>query len=316
MTMRSRYLLINLGVSLIFAATSLVWLPSSNLVVAPENVYDFGRIVLMLLACYGVAHAVVRRFETDPSPIAGFIRHLGDGLRILVRAAGVFVPFGAASGLFMYLSSSTTRPLMDAQFAAIDAAMGFHWLSFLDFLNGYPWLAKVLVLAYHTTGLMVVGVCICLSFLRREQRVFEFLALLALASLVTGILMTLFPAAGAYAWFQPAPERYSSFTTQAGMWHHAELMALRSGETFVYLAAKNSGLVTFPSFHTVMGILTTYAMRQVRFLFPLVAAVNACMIAATMPEGGHHFIDVVAGALIAVGSIVAVRRLAGPTEQA
>jgi membrane-associated phospholipid phosphatase len=67
------------------------------------------------------------------------------------------------------------------------------------------------------------------------------------------------------------------------------------------------GLVTFPSFHTTLGILIVYAVRDFKVLAIFVGALNAVMIVATMPEGGHHLVDVLAGAGVALASISTVR---------
>ena len=54
-------------------------------------------------------------------------------------------------------------------------------------------------------------------------------------------------------------------------------------------------------------------MPCVRFVYVAVpvAVLNAVVIIATIPEGGHYLIDVIAGAVIAVLSIVIVHGVAG-----
>ena len=89
----------------------------------------------------------------------------------------------------------------------------------------------------------------------------------------------------------------------------------RASPTPVLDFAKAEGLVTFPSFHTTLAIITTYAVRGVRYVFAPVCALNAVVIVATLPEGGHHLIDLVAGALIAAVAI-AVARSVGQAEVA
>ncbi|MDJ1159486.1 phosphatase PAP2 family protein [Chelatococcus sp. SYSU_G07232] len=71
---------------------------------------------------------------------------------------------------------------------------------------------------------------------------------------------------------------------------------------------KVEGIVTFPPFHTVLAILTAYACRDVRPLFVAAVLLNALVIVSTLPEGGHHLVDIMAGALIAGVTIIGVRR--------
>jgi membrane-associated phospholipid phosphatase len=135
----------------------------------------------------------------------------------------------------------------------------------------------------------------------------NFLAVLAVSSLLTGLVVAFVPAEGAYAFYMPPPEMFTSFSPKAGMWHHDVLMSLRTSPAPVLEFAKAEGLVTFPSFHTTLAIITTYAVRGVRYVFAPVCALNAVVIVATLPEGGHHLIDLPAGALIAVVAIVVAR---------
>jgi membrane-associated phospholipid phosphatase len=200
-------------------------------------------------------------------------------------------------------------PLRDGALASLDAALGFQWPLFLGAANANPWFSRTLVVAYHSVGPQIPLVFIILAAVRHEARLREFVALIAITSLLTGIGMALVPAAGAYAYFKPPPEAFSNFTNHAGMWHYTELVQLRSGEPFVYLADRTKGLVTFPSFHTVLAIVVTYAFRDYRWVFPPLAALNTLMIVATVPEGGHHVIDVIAGIAIALVSVAFMRVL-------
>jgi membrane-associated phospholipid phosphatase len=198
---------------------------------------------------------------------------------------------------------------MDDNLARVDAALGFNWLSFLAAANSEPWLGTMLVAAYHSLGVQLPALGLILVTLRREERLLEFIGLFAFTFLLTAMGMALVPAAGAYAYFNPRPELFESFTRHAGMWHYAELMKLRSGEPFVFLADNVRGMVTFPSFHTVLGIIIAYALRGFRWLFAPVAILNAVMIVSTLPEGGHHLVDVLAGIAIALIGLTLVRTL-------
>ncbi|MER9016585.1 phosphatase PAP2 family protein [Mesorhizobium sp. M0898] len=224
----------------------------------------------------------------------------------MVVSAAAFIPLAITTTVFMYLASATSRPLADPVLASIDSALGFDWQWFLATTNK-PITASVLVFAYHALAFQMPFVLLFLAVRNQRERALEFVALLAVASVFTGAMMALAPAEGAYAYFKPAPGQFSNFTTNAGMWHHHVLMALRSGEPFDLIMTKGTGLVTFPSFHTALGLAVVYAARNIRPLFVVLAMVNAAMIVATLPEGGHHLIDVIAGVVIGILSIIAVK---------
>ncbi|TIX42911.1 MAG: phosphatase PAP2 family protein [Mesorhizobium sp.] len=208
----------------------------------------------------------------------------------------------------MHVASATQRPLADPILASFDARLGFDWLWFLSVTNNKI-IAPVLIFAYHALGPQVPFVLLLNIATNRNDRMLEFVAMLAMSSVLSGAIMALVPAEGAYAYFKPTAEQFSHFTSQAGMWHYETLMALRSGEPFDLIMTNSNGLVTFPSYHTALGIMIVYALRDYRWLFWPVGGLNAIMTIATLPEGGHHLIDVVAGAMVGVASVVAVRMI-------
>jgi membrane-associated phospholipid phosphatase len=120
----------------------------------------------------------------------------------------------------------------------------------------------------------------------------------------------IFPAAGAYAFYHPPLASYENFGAGAGMWHYDLLMALRTNSSPVIdIATPNSNcLVTFPSGHTILAVITTYALRGSRWTLIPALAINGTMVVSTIPEGGHHLFDLVVGGLIAVGAIWIVCR--------
>jgi membrane-associated phospholipid phosphatase len=51
-------------------------------------------------------------------------------------------------------------------------------------------------------------------------------------------------------------------------------------------------------------------VRGLRYVFVPVCILNAVVIVATLPEGGHHLVDLIGGALVAALTIAVVRRVA------
>ncbi|BCH25180.1 hypothetical protein MesoLjLb_49650 [Mesorhizobium sp. L-8-3] len=235
-----------------------------------------------------------------------FVLRTADFLNALAIVASAFIALGIATTIFMYIAAATTEPLADPLLASIDASLGFNWLWLLSVTNR-PIIAPTLAFAYHALSYQLPLVLLVHMASRRTDRAMEFVALLAVSSAFTGTLMALVPAEGAYAFFRPAD--FSHFTAQAGMWHHETLMALRSGRPFDLIMTKSSGLVTFPSYHTALGIMVVFAFRHHRWLFWPAVVLNTLMIMATLPEGGHHLIDVVAGAAVGFVSVALVQRL-------
>ncbi|THK34678.1 phosphatase PAP2 family protein [Ensifer sp. MPMI2T] len=304
-----RLIFVIVAVTVLFAVVDIVWLPHSTVSLDPQNLVQLIKIAGGLLAAYLIGRFVAYRVRDDLSRQAGGLRWIAGSLGTLVSVSALFLPLGFVSAVFMYLASATDAPLIDASVVEMDAALGFHWPTFLEMANGLPVFAFALVAAYHSLTPQVIALFIGYSAAQRTDKLLEFVALLAVSSVFTAGLMAMFPTAGAYAYFQPSPEAFDAFTAEAGMWHYSELLRLRSGEAFNLFVAEAEGLVTFPSYHTVVGIMVVYSLRSVRLIAVPAAVLNSTMIVGTLPEGGHHLTDVIAGAVVAVTSILAIRAI-------
>ncbi len=123
---------------------------------------------------------------------------IADGARlfILVSFFGYILAMGLVT--FSYLTVSLGLPLWDAEFDAIDRAMGFDWLAFLTLANTSLAIAAILRTAYYSVAPQLFALYFFLSFARREERLAELLAVLALSSLLTGLVVTFVPADDGY----------------------------------------------------------------------------------------------------------------------
>lgn len=273
---------------------------------AASNFWAISQAGLAILCAFGVLPLVLRRLEGDQSKMADAIRTAACGVNSLARIAAFTVCLGVAGGTYMYLAAGAALPLQDARLASLDQALGFDWLGFVASANSNPAVSWALVTAYHSALPQMLALYLLLSFGRYERRLAEFQTLLSVTSVAVGALMLLVPAAGAYAHFRPPRELFDGFSPNAGMWHYETFLRLRAGAVPLDFM-QMEGLVTFPSFHTVLAIVTAYAFRGFRLLALPAVIINGVVIVSTLPEGGHHLVDVIAGAIIAVAGIVLVR---------
>ncbi|MDG4874250.1 phosphatase PAP2 family protein [Mesorhizobium sp. WSM4935] len=303
-----RYFYTTIMTTGVFASVDLVWLGRSTVSLSPLNWSDFATVAACVAGAVVVSRFVEWRLATDASRMARIIRRASDFLQSLALVTAAFVPLAISTTIFMYLASATERPFADPTLASIDMWLGFDWQRFLAATNNGI-VAPVLSFAYHALGPQLPLVLLWHAVTRRNDRAMELVALLAVSSLFTGASMAIVPAEGAYAYFRPAAEQFNHFTAKAGVWHYDTLMALRSGQPFDLVVIKSDGLVTFPSYHTALGIMIVYALRRYRWLFWPVGCLNAIMIVSTLPEGGHHLIDVIAGTMVGIASILVVRKI-------
>jgi membrane-associated phospholipid phosphatase len=207
------------------------------------------------------------------------------------------------------LAASAALPLQDARLAEMDAKLGMNWVGFVTFVNSSPAISWMLVQAYHHTGqvLFVTLSWLCIS--GRGERFAECLALFCLTSVGLAAGMLILPAAGAYTHHLLPAGTISHFGIDAGLWHHDLLMSLRTGAMSVinFDTPNINCLVTFPSGHTIIGIVSTYALRDRLWTFVPAAGLNGAMIVSTVPVGGHHVVDLIAAGLIFLGAVLLLR---------
>ena len=67
------------------------------------------------------------------------------------------------------------------------------------------------------------------------------------------------------------------------------------------------GIVTMPSYHTVMAVLFTYAFRGTGLIGYGIATLNLVMLLSIPPIGGHYLVDMLAGGALALGAIAVQR---------
>lgn len=205
--------------------------------------------------------------------------------------------------IYNYATTMAGRPLLDASFARLDAFLGFDWMQHLAWVKSWPGLGEILTLAYASSLPQIPLALIILAFCRRLKALRSFVLLFAGTLMVTLTLSAIFPAAGAYVYFAPPASMAVGFDPQNGIWHLAQFTDLRDGTMTTLDLRHLSGLVTFPSFHTILAVLTAWALRDVRYVALPAALLNALVIVSTLAIGGHHLFDVIAGAAIAIAGI-------------
>jgi hypothetical protein len=257
---------------------------------------------LAIAICYvglyaGFAHANARSpRRRDPQVM--FV--LGGTAQIVLLTA-VMTPL-------TYVAASAALPMQDASLLAIDRALGLDWASYVGYVDARPGLAALMNCGYAMIRWPIFAIPVVLAALGRYRRIEEFTFAFGLALFVTTLISGLVPAIGVYQQIGLDPATLKHIDpgayldqlrdlppTRAGILRHLELLNL-------------GGIVTFPSFHAASAVLYTWALWPLRWARPLVLLVNGVMLAATPLNGGHYFVDVIAGVAIAVSAIVVARQ--------
>lgn len=232
--------------------------------------------------------------------------------RLAATLVGVahLVAFTAVGALLSYMAATLNRPLWDETLHAWDRALGLDWRAYLDFVNARPSLGFVFTLAYASLLPQMVIATVALGFFRSSASCRTFV----LAVMLSGLAAILFSAAmPAYAMFVHLglePADYPNLSPAAGFVHVRDLDALRDGTLRTITLTGAEGIITFPSYHASLAAIFAWAFWQVRRLRWPGLVLNVLVVAATPIDGGHYFVDVIAGLAIAALSVAAASRLA------
>jgi hypothetical protein len=198
-----------------------------------------------------------------------------------------------------YMAVATDFPLADRAFAAIDNAMGLDWVAWAHWVVAHPAVHAVLSLAYVSLWFQLLLTFIYNVHTRASHRNSELWWITAFASLPTIAGGALAPALSAWV--------YHGLATIGDFPHMQQFAALRAGTLHAIDLGNTQGLIQLPSFHTVLAVMLAYNFRHHRRLFPAAVVLDALVILACPTEGGHYFVDLVAGAILAAAAILLAR---------
>jgi membrane-associated phospholipid phosphatase len=179
--------------------------------------------------------------------------------------------------------------------------MGFHWLPWATWIYSHHVLKVALFLAYDSIFLQGFASVAFFALTRNTQRNRELLWITMLAAIGTVVLSGFGPALG------PMTNGHLPWTTV--------LLKIRDGSMTSTALWDMKGIVAFPSFHTVLGVVFLYVHRPPSKTFIPIALLNGIMLLG-IPFMGHHYLsDVIAGAAVTTIAIIAYRFATAPVRE-
>jgi membrane-associated phospholipid phosphatase len=229
------------------------------------------------------------------------VSHAANVLSQLIAASMLIAPL-------TYIAASLNYPLQDKNLFAIDQFMGLDWRSYLNAVDRYG-LGPIYNFGYRTFSWqpLLVPIFLCLS--GKAARAYHFSLAFLLTVMATVLISVFLPAAGTYSFLNLSPADYPHLHPVDDFDHMRHLPLLRDGKLRVLEIGQLTGIVTFPSFHAAAAILYLWALWAISWMRVLALICNALLLLSTPIDGGHYFIDVIAGVSLAILSILVVRRL-------
>ncbi len=227
----------------------------------------------------------------------------------LVTGLAIALSLWPALKILNYVTMAYPLPLADHMLAGWDQALGLDWLAYVRWLDTHPVVIEIMALTYQGLIQYCCFAFILLLLIKGHERAMEFIKLFVISSVTVILLGPLLPAQGAMIYYAPDQAEFEFVSTTMGTYFWPPLQEVRAS-THLYLDVTNlPGLVAFPSFHTTMGALLIYVSRGSLTLLVPSMMFNLIMIASTPLFGGHYFVDVIAGIMLAGATIMVNKML-------
>ena len=243
-------------------------------------------IALSVMTFLVSVHVVYGRWR--PAPV----------LRNLCGALAVIAWSAAMAGIISLIGLRYQSPLVDSTLASLDrvADIDVPWL--VEWSAAHPFWAQLLDAAYRSSYTQLFTLTILLAVRSRAYKLWQLTLVFAITIVASTTISIFWPAKGAFAYFNYPSDILDRLPAGAGVYHLQKFEYFRYDPSPILSFANLQGVVTFPSFHCCLALMTIFATWGTRWLFAITLVWNALVIASTLPIGGHYAIDLPFGALL------------------
>ena len=203
-----------------------------------------------------------------------------------------FCLFTLAGCILTYLSVALRFPLQDENLIAFDRTLGVRVEDLVAWIQRFPALSQSLSSAYDSLPAQFFVLFVYLGIFRgKKEPLDEFVLLMMITLILSTVISGFFPAAG--------PCEVFDFRVQG--WQQVYIDTLdymRSNSAPMIKLNDLEGMLTFPSFHAVLGCMMIYVFRGDKYTFPVILVLNLTMLISTLTHGCHYLADILAGLLV------------------
>lgn len=247
-------------------------------------------------------HVIVqwRDFNLLAILVVAFAGFRSFGLRraaLIAEFLALSVAISLAFTVFCYLAFGSSGALVDKQLLAADRALGFNWLAGFKTVAAHPLLADILRWLYDSLNWQALYVCVLLGLMDRQRALQEMFWLVFVSAVMTNVIAVAIPAYGPFEVFGLAS--HGSFLP--------DMIHLKSGQDLTFALSKMTGVISFPSYHTVLALSYAWCLRRTGIVGYLAAAINFVMLFSIPFFGGHYLVDLIAGGCVMLLSLGIVK---------
>ena len=221
---------------------------------------------------------------------------------------GIFMAFSGSVAIFIFTLFPFASPLIDPSLMTVDAALGYRWIGFVEYIAQYPAIGVALHYVYLSILPQMVGVIILLAFLHRPVDLHRFLTVGILCMIITVAFWWAFPSVGPSAFGMVSEDIQEKIKLIANAAYGEDMRRLSYDGISLISPSQITGVIALPSFHMIMACMVVWFTRGTLAFFPVVL-VNIAMVPATLIHGGHHLVDLFGGVFTFTVCLWAASRL-------
>lgn len=281
-----RYLLLNLCLTATVLIFSLAIGISLGFTLPPLSALTFPVFITIVCVVTALIFHFVRRNDNIVHTSLGFAS---------------IILFLMPGGMFSYVTVPINGLNIDQALTSFDRFLGVDWVNITNYFAQYPdamsWAAQIYISSPYmcAASLFVFGMV-----LEKPERVHEFVTNVIFGGLLCSLIGGIFPADGYYVFSNISESIIASINPSVGPSDMAKINEIRSGELATLYIEGGLGVVSFPSFHTVLSLILIWMARGTGFFFVVSIIWNIGIILCTPIMGNHYIGDVIGGAILTV----------------
>lgn len=217
-----------------------------------------------------------------------------------------FIVFTIFSAILAYIASASPMPFYDEQLLSIDRALGFDWFAYIKWVDKTAYADTVLSYSYFSF-FQIPLLFILLSAYQKYIKLYSVMLCFIIGISICAAISFIFPAMSAYTFFNVNHNDYHNVNLLSGYWHIDDLLGMRNGTIKSIHLFTLKGIITFPSFHASTAIILLWGFWSIIWTRLPFFLLNMVMIASVPVTGGHYFVDVISGVIIAILAILLVK---------
>lgn len=281
-----RYLLFNVCLTATVLIFSLAVGINLGFTLPPLSAFTFPAFITFVCVVTALIFHFVRRNDNIVHTSLGF---------------ATVVLFMLPGGMFSYITVLINGLNIDQALTSFDNVLGVNWVNITHVAAQYPnamsWAAQIYISSLYicAASLFVFGMV-----LEKPERVHEFVTNVIFGGLFCSLIGGIFPADGYYVFSNISQSVIASINPSVGPSDMAKINEIRNGELATLYIEGGLGVVSFPSFHTVLSLILVWMARGTGFFFVVSVIWNVGIILCTPIMGNHYIGDVVGGAVLSV----------------